>query len=126
MTSQEVGAIGEHYAALQFLKRGIQVYQPIGAQLDVDFVIEVDGRMYKVQVKTSESGGKAEFRTRRADNRLYSPGALDLYAVVGLDPPHMALIPFTPRSSIVVDFDNLRPEWDIDHVVEQMREGGVA
>lgn len=126
MTSQEVGAIGEHYAALQFLKRGIQVYQPIGAQLDVDLAVDVGGRLYKVQVKTSESGGKAEFRTRRADNKLYSPGALDLYAVVGLDPPCVALIPFTPRSSISVDFDNLRPEWDFDYVIEQMREGGVA
>jgi hypothetical protein len=108
------------------MKRGVQVYQPIGAQLDVDLAVDVGGKLYKVQVKTSESGGKAEFRTRRADNKLYSPGALDLYAVVGLDPPRVALIPFTPRSSILVDFDNLRPEWDFDYVIERMREGGVA
>lgn len=126
LTSQELGAIGEQFVALKFVQRGARVFFPHGSLDGVDLAVEVGGRMFKVQVKTTAAGIKHEFRLRKTRDRVYEPGDLDLYACVSLDPPNVALLPFMSRSSIRIDFNNLRPEWEFGHVFEQMREGGIA
>ena len=58
-----VGAASEHFAAYYFMDLGHQVYWPAVAQSAVDFLIEDDSGIYKVQVKTATMN--------RADGREY-------------------------------------------------------
>lgn len=125
LTSSEAGAAGEQLAALEFIKRGAEVYFPAGVY-GADMVVCVAGRLYRIQVKTTESGTKKRFRFRGHRNRLYEPGSVEVFAAVSLRPENIALLPGDQPSCVTVDFDNLRPEWVFDHVYEQMREGGIA
>lgn len=125
LTAVETGAAGEQLVALEFIKRGAEVYFPAGAY-GVDMVVCVGGRLYRVQVKTTASGAKTKFRFRDTMGRVYASGAVDVFAAVSLELGQVALLPGPQRSCRTVDFDNLRPEWAFDHVYEQMREGGIA
>lgn len=48
-----VGAASEHFAAYYFMNLGSQVYWPAVAQSAVDFLIEDETGIFKVQVKTA-------------------------------------------------------------------------
>lgn len=126
MTNADVGAVGEQLVAFWFARRGAKVYFPLGVLDGADLAVDVGCRMYKIQVKTASGGTKIEFRLRKNKDQPYEPEALDLYALVSLDPPDVALVPYRPGTSLTIDFENLRPEWDFDYVFEQMREGGLV
>lgn len=85
-----VGAKNEYLAASYYLNKGHQVYWPSVQQEAVDFVVDLDGVLMKVQVKTAtwiESGGKKylQCRTRLTNKRQgFTPSELyDILFVVG-------------------------------------------
>jgi hypothetical protein len=54
MNTKEVGLIGESLAIYKFTKLGIPVYLPLGENTRADLVIDIDGKLLKCQVKTTE------------------------------------------------------------------------
>ena len=129
MTADEllqIGATGEHLVALKFAQCGAKVYYPISLLDGVDMAVEVSGRLYKIQVKTAKKGTKRVFRLRRNRNKLYTEREVDYFALVSLDPPNVALVPYMKCTEMTVDFENLNPEWGFKAVIEKMREGGIA
>lgn len=53
MNTKRKGNIGESRVLYEFVKLGIPVYLPFGNTEKADLVIEIDGRLLKIQVKTS-------------------------------------------------------------------------
>ena len=49
-----IGDIGEAYAIAKFTEHNIKILIPFSMNLPYDYVIDVDGQLYKVQVKTTE------------------------------------------------------------------------
>ena len=58
MNSKNIGDIGE-YAVISFLmKYGVSVYKSIGDNSPADIIIDINGELLKVQIKTSTYAGK--------------------------------------------------------------------
>ena len=53
ISPREQGDIGERSAAVWLLDAGARVFVPFGHSPDTDLVAEIDGRLVRVQVKTS-------------------------------------------------------------------------
>jgi Holliday junction resolvase-like predicted endonuclease len=53
ISPREQGDIGERSAAVWLLESGARVFVPFGHSPDTDLVAEIDGRLVRVQVKTS-------------------------------------------------------------------------
>ena len=62
ISPREQGDIGERSAAVWLLDAGARVFVPFGHSPDTDLVAEIDGRLVRVQVKTS---------TRHVNNGRY-------------------------------------------------------
>jgi len=64
MNSKQIGNITEVEVMLAFLKQGFNVLSPYGDCERYDFVIEINNKFYKIQVKTSHlEDGKISFNT---------------------------------------------------------------
>lgn len=50
--TSKVGDIGESIAVHEFIKRGIAVSLPFGSNVPYDMIIDINGRLYRVQCKT--------------------------------------------------------------------------
>ena len=61
--TKRIGNIGEAYALAKLVELGIPVYQQFGDNENADYIILVDNKPLKIQVKTSESheDGKVKF-----------------------------------------------------------------
>ena len=121
-----IGEAGEQFAALAFVKAGMEVYWPAGVY-GADMVVCIGGHLYKVQVKsTGADPHKAKFRFRDTFNRGYESGTVDYFAAVHPGYEAIALVPADREfKSCTIDFDNVRPEWDFVKVIERLREGGT-
>lgn len=78
-----IGAKNEYLAASYYLGKGYQVYWPSMQQGSVDFVVEVQNNLFKVQVKTAtwvKSGNGLYLQCRtRLTNKYQGFTASDLY-----------------------------------------------
>lgn len=53
MNTSQIGNIGEAKALLEFAKRGLSVYLPFGNNEKSDLIVEFNGKLNKIQIKTS-------------------------------------------------------------------------
>ena len=64
INSKQLGNITEVEVMLEFLKQGYQVLTPYGDCERYDFVVEIQNKFYKIQVKTAHiEEGKISFNT---------------------------------------------------------------
>lgn len=64
MNSKQIGNITEVEVMLAFIKQGFNVLSPYGDCERYDFVVEINNKFYKIQVKTSRlEDGKISFNT---------------------------------------------------------------
>lgn len=65
MNSKQIGNITEVSVMLEFLKLGYNILTPYGDCERYDFVVDINGKFYKIQVKTSKETeeGKISFNT---------------------------------------------------------------
>lgn len=65
MTSKQLGNITEVSVMLEFLKLGYNVLTPYGDCERYDFVVDINNKFYKIQVKTCKEveEGKIQFNT---------------------------------------------------------------
>ena len=78
--------------AQSFLELGYQVCEPLVSDSRYDFFVDIDGRLYKIQVKTSsvkEDGAYFEFctssshtNTKGTINRSYTSKEVDFFATM--------------------------------------------
>lgn len=99
--SSATGNIGEAVAIAEFTKRGITVLLPFGANTPYDLVIQLNGKFYRVQCKTTAkvgANGAMRFRICRTNgftgNHLtYSAEEIDYFFLYCVENGYMALVP---------------------------------
>ena len=92
LSTHFIGEITERQVSLEFLKLGIMVSKPLVQSSKYDFIIDINHRLYKVQVKTStirEEGAYFDFATSTSHtntqgtlNLTYSDLDVDLFATM--------------------------------------------
>ena len=92
LSTHYVGKITELAVAQAFLQRGYQVSQPLVADSRYDFVVDVRGKLLKIQVKTGtvkEDGAYIEFATSTSHtntqgtiNHSYKQDEIDYFATM--------------------------------------------
>lgn len=89
LSSHFIGEITEQQVAIEFLKRGIQVSKPLVQDSRYDFVVDINKKLYKIQVKTSslKENSYLEFATSTSHtntkgtlNFSYSSEDVDFFA----------------------------------------------
>ena len=92
LSSHFIGEITEQQVAIEFLKLGILVSKPLVQSSRYDFIVDVNHRLYKVQVKTStpkENNAYIQFATSTSHtntqgtlNLTYSEEDVDFFATM--------------------------------------------
>ncbi len=92
LSTHYVGKITELAVAQAFLQRGYQVSQPLVADSRYDFIVDVRGKLFKIQVKTGtvkEEGAYIEFatstshtNTQGTTNHSYKQDEIDYFATM--------------------------------------------
>ena len=86
-----VGEITEHQVAIEFLKRGILISKPLVQSSRYDFVADIKGTLYKIQVKTGNikddsyllfATSTSHTNTRKTKNISYSSTDVDYFATI--------------------------------------------
>ena len=92
LSSHFIGEITEQQVALEFLKLGILVSKPLVQSSKYDFVVDVNNKLYKIQVKTSTlevdenyfsfATSTSHTNTKGTINLHYSPEEVDYFATM--------------------------------------------
>jgi hypothetical protein len=116
MNSKNVGNIGEAKVILKFVELGIPVYIPFGDNEPADLIAEFNGKLNRIQVKTSQAkmdNGTVVFRIaktgKKGDSnytREYKSNEVDYFACYNLETSILVLVPFSicPKSSLSVRY----------------------
>lgn len=81
-----MGDVGEAYAIAKFTEQGIRVSKPLSENCPYDFIVDWNGELYKIQVKTTERCKKDTmiYRITRTNpfkltNERYHDGEIDFF-----------------------------------------------
>lgn len=94
MNNKQIGTIGEAAVLKELLKYDIPVYLPFGDNNKSDMVIEVNKKLYRIQVKTANKvseDGTIHFRTRYTSNNRknfhnsYSSEDIDFFILYSIE-----------------------------------------
>lgn len=92
LSSHFIGEITEQQVALEFLKLGYMVSKPLVQSSKYDFIVDINHKLYKIQVKTGtpkENNSYIEFATSTSHtnsqgtrNLTYSKDDVDFFATM--------------------------------------------
>lgn len=91
LNSHYIGEISEQEVVLEFLKQGIMVSKPLVQSSKYDFIIDVNTKLYKIQVKTSTlkenaylhfATSTSHTNTSGTKNLSYSKDDVDFFATM--------------------------------------------
>lgn len=115
--TKRIGSIGEMAIKAEFMKYGVEILDVIGDNASYDFVICVNDRFYKIQVKTTEfdNDGEMCFYIDRSNKwtklpRAYEKGELDYFALYCVETGWCGLIAFNEmdaRYSLIINSHQL-------------------
>lgn len=116
MDTKSIGNIGEAKALCKFVELGIPVYLPFGDNERSDLIAEFNGKLNRIQVKTSikAEDGKMIFdltsSTVHRSNGVkhkYSKEEIDYFACYNIARDKLFLVPTTaePRSTITIRYE---------------------
>lgn len=97
-----IGDIGEAVCLAEFVKRGICVFLPFSENSPIDLIAEFDGKLNRIQIKTSESvkGGKimwslssAVVKQKKCVRHLYTNQEIDYYCLYNVETQLCLLVP---------------------------------
>ena len=117
MNSSQLGNIGEARVLSEFVKLGVPCYLPYGDGNTADLIAEFNGRLNRIQIKTTTSLNKAgamEWKVTRQEgyhgNRVqYNTNDIDYFAFYCLETDMVCLVPFDenfPTSTLSIRLDN--------------------
>ena len=117
MNSKRIGNIGEAKVLAKFVEMGIPIYIPFGDDEKADLIAEFDGKLNKIQVKTSikSKNGCSIFdltsstaHRTNGERRKYLNSEIDYFALYSLDRDKIYLIKVTenPMSANTIRFED--------------------
>lgn len=103
MNTSQLGNIGESRVLSEFVKLGVQCYLPYGDGSICDLIIDVNNRLYKIQIKTTEKlnkSGAMEWKITRQDGYhgsrvTYSLNDIDFFCLYCLETDNVCMIEFS-------------------------------
>lgn len=109
MNSKRIGNIGEVKALSKFVELGIPVYIQFGDNETADLVADFNGKLNKIQVKTSSKAedGKMEFQVASATSfsrtgdtvHKYTEFEVDYFVLYNIQRDKIFIVPFEECSS---------------------------
>lgn len=119
MNSKRIGNIGEAKVLAKFVEMGIPIYIPFGDDEKADLIAEFDGKLNKIQVKTSikSKNGCSIFdltsstaHRTNGERRKYLNSEIDYFALYSLDRDKIYLmkVPDNPMSAITIRFEDTK------------------
>ena len=137
MNSKRIGNIGEAKVLAKFVEMGIPIYIPFGDDEKADLIAEFDGKLNKIQVKTSikKKNGCSIFdltsstaHRTNGERRKYLNSEIDYFALYSLDRDKIYLmkVPDNPMSAITIRFEDTksgmksRVNYESDFLIENV------
>ena len=137
MNSKRIGNIGEAKVLAKFVEMGIPIYIPFGDDEKADLIAEFDGKLNKIQVKTSikSKNGCSIFdltsstaHRTNGERRKYLNSEIDYFALYSLDRDKIYLmkVPDNPLSAITIRFEDTksgmksRVNYESDFLIENV------
>ena len=119
MNSKRIGNIGEAKVLAKFVEMGIPIYIPFGDDEKADLIAEFDGKLNKIQVKTSikSKNGCSIFdltsstaHRTNGERRKYLNSEIDYFALYSLDRDKIYLmkVPDNPMSEITTRYEDTK------------------
>lgn len=116
MNSKRVGNIGEAKVLTKFVELGIPVYLPFGDNEKADLIAEFNGKLNKIQVKTSikAEDGKMIFdltsstlHRKNGVKHIYTDNEIDYFACYNIQRNKIFLININevPSTSIIIRYE---------------------
>lgn len=118
MTTKQIGNIGEAKVLSEFVRLGIPVYLPFGDNEKADLIAEFNGKLNKIQVKSSQKiiEDKVKFSlvssTMHRQNgvkHIYTENEIDYFALYNLERDRVYLISINeeslPKSEVTIRFN---------------------
>lgn len=116
MNSKSIGNIGEAKVLCKFVELGIPVYIPFGDNEKSDLIAEFNGKLNKIQVKTSLKAeeGKMIFdltsstvHRKSGVKHIYSSDEIDYFACYNIARDKIFLIPVqeAPKTAINIRYE---------------------
>ena len=116
MNSKNIGNIGEVKVLAKFVELGIPVYLPFGDNEKADLVADFNGRLNKIQVKTSikAEDGKMIFdltsstvHRKNGIKHIYSSNEIDYFACYNISRDKIFLIHVdeAPNTSLTIRYE---------------------
>jgi hypothetical protein len=102
MQSKRVGNIGEAITLTKFVELGVPVYIPFGDNESADLIAEFNGKLNKIQVKTSykmkKDGFTVDLRSGTIRNghnyfKKYDCNDIDYFSIYNVESKILMLIP---------------------------------
>ena len=102
MTTKQIGNVGEAIALAGFVQMQIPVYIPFGDNERADLIAEFNGKLQKIQVKTSEKceDGKVTFslvsstvHRKNGVKHVYTKDEIDYFVLYNLETHMLLLVP---------------------------------
>lgn len=116
INTKRIGNIGEAKVLAKFVELGISVYIPFGDNERADMIAEFDGKLQKIQVKTSIGckDGQVTFslvsstnHRKNGSNHKYTSDEVDYFALYSLqrDCVYLLKVPEEPLRSITIRYE---------------------
>lgn len=116
MNTKKIGNIGEAKILCKFVEMGIPIYIPFGDNERADLIAEFNGKLNKIQVKTSikAENGKMIFdltssTTHRKEGvkHIYTDNEIDYFACYNVERDKLFLIPIdqAPNTAITIRYE---------------------
>ena len=118
MTTKQIGNIGEAKVLSEFVRLGIPVYLPFGDNEKADLIAEFNGKLNKIQVKSSQKiiEDKVKFSlvssTMHRQNgvkHIYTENEIDYFALYNLERDKVYLVSINeeglPKSEVTIRFN---------------------
>lgn len=118
MTTKQIGNIGEAKVLSEFVRLGTPVYLPFGDNEKADLIAEFNGKLNKIQVKSSQKiiEDKVKFSlvssTMHRQNgvkHIYTENEIDYFALYNLERDRVYLISINeeslPKSEVTIRFN---------------------
>lgn len=116
MNSKNIGNIGEIKVISKFIELGFPVYLPFGDNEKADLIAEFNGKLNKIQVKTSikAEDGKMIFslvsstlHRKNGVKHIYTSEEIDYFACYNIERDKIFLIPVNeaPSTAITIRYE---------------------
>lgn len=117
INTREEGALGEARVVYEFQKYGVNVSKPLSDNAPYDLVIDVVGKLYKIQIKTSafvENNATlfrlAKTRYNRTSSRVdkYTSDEVDYYALYSIPRDKVYIVAYNdaPSTEMSIRYDD--------------------